>query len=380
MRPPLRVWIWTAATVALALVAALLWRGSDAAATDSTTAPPADVPAGTPAGGVSAAWSVEGGPVPRKVVEGGRVVVGSEHGVRAHDPVTGGEAWHYLRANALLCDLTAVDGVVVAVFRTEDRCDEAVALDAATGVRAWTRNVNFRPDMTLQSAPGVALAAAPTGVVTLDPRGNNIRWRYAAPAGCRLDGADVGAAGVAVLQRCGGSPARQLRLLDGQQGSPRWTRDVAVPDVGGVSLGPVDQAVTVVAGDRLEVFAGSDGAPLNALPLPAEDPGAPVLHTTVGSTALVWTRGTVWALDRPTGSLLWQVPARGVPSAPADKTAQPGGTPVVVPEADGLALRDARTGAELGRLAAPDLPSGGLATVLGPVVVYRLPGEVRGYR
>ena len=42
-RPPLRVWIWTAATVALVVVAALLWRGSDAAATESTTAAPAGV-------------------------------------------------------------------------------------------------------------------------------------------------------------------------------------------------------------------------------------------------------------------------------------------------------------------------------------------------
>src|SRR5688500_13395629 len=99
-RPPLRVWVWTAATVALVVIAALLWRGSDAAATESTTAAPADVPSGTPAGAVSEAWSAGGGPLPEDVVEGGRVVVGSAHGVHALDVVTGDEAWHYTRSNA----------------------------------------------------------------------------------------------------------------------------------------------------------------------------------------------------------------------------------------------------------------------------------------
>ena len=137
------MWVWTAATLALVVVAALLWRGSDAAATESTTAAPAGVPTGTPAGAVSEAWSADGDPLPESVVESGRVLVGSAHGVRALDPATGEEAWHYTRANARLCGLTATNGVAVAVFRTADRCDEAVALDAGTGVRAWTRNVEL---------------------------------------------------------------------------------------------------------------------------------------------------------------------------------------------------------------------------------------------
>src|SRR5690242_10536000 len=139
--PPLRVWVWTAATVALVVVAALLWRGSDAAATESTTSAPADVPSGTPAGAVSAAWSAAGDPAPERVVESGRVILGSPHGVRALDVATGAEAWHYTRSNARLCGVTVTDGVAVAVFRTANRCDEGVALDAGTGVRRWTRNM-----------------------------------------------------------------------------------------------------------------------------------------------------------------------------------------------------------------------------------------------
>ena len=64
VRPPLRVWVWIAATLVVVVAAALLWRGSDAADTESTTAAPADVPAGAPAGNLSPAWSADGGTVP----------------------------------------------------------------------------------------------------------------------------------------------------------------------------------------------------------------------------------------------------------------------------------------------------------------------------
>jgi len=89
-RPQWRVWVWTAATVALVLVAVVLWRSSDAAATSSRTASPGAVPAGTPAGEVSQAWSVRGA-APVTAVAAHRVLVGSAHGVRALDPVTAAE-------------------------------------------------------------------------------------------------------------------------------------------------------------------------------------------------------------------------------------------------------------------------------------------------
>ena len=182
VRPPLRVIVWAAATVALLVVATLLWRGSDAAATESTTAPPADVPTGTPAADVSAAWSADAALPAGTVVQSGRVLVGSRHGVRALDPVTGEEVWHYTRSNARMCGLTVTNGVAVAVFATADRCDEAVGLNAGTGVRAWTRNILLRGDATLSSTDRIVLASSPTGIVTLDPTGDNIRWRSEAPA------------------------------------------------------------------------------------------------------------------------------------------------------------------------------------------------------
>jgi outer membrane protein assembly factor BamB len=368
-RPPLRVWVWIAATLALVVVAALLWRGSDAAATESTTAAPADVPPGTPAGAVSETWSVSGNPLPEDVVEAGRVLVGSAHGVRALDVDTGEEAWHYTRSNARLCDVTVTNGVAVAVFRTENRCDEAVALNAGTGVRVWTRSIRLRSDAQLDSTDRIVLATSPTGLVTLDPTGNNIRWRYAPPAGCRIVGAEAGSAGVAVLQRCSPSVV-QLRLLDGFEGSAHWTRDLAVPDGSDVRLLGADALLGVLLGDEVQALTAADGAVLQRLSVAAGDQ---VQLRTTATRSMVRVGGTLTALDGTSGAVVWTAPAVGVPTAESATT-------VLVPDAGGFAHRDSATGAELARSAVTDLPPGGVASAVGSTVVYRLPDRVLGYR
>jgi len=373
--PPLRVWVWTAATVALVVVAALLWRGSDAAATESTTAAPADVPTGTPAGAVSEAWTTDGGPLPESVVESGRVIVGGPHGLRALDPLTGDEAWHYTRSNARLCGLTATNGVAVAVFATENRCDEAVALNAGTGVRAWTRSILLRGDAQLDSTDRIVLATSPTGLVTLDPTGNNIRWRYAAPDGCRITDSDVGSSGVAVLQQCG--DAVQLRLLDGFTGDGHWTRDLPAADVAEIRLLGADRLLGVLVGDEVQALSADDGALRQRLPADAD-----AQQLSFGAVALFRTGDALSALDATSGALLWEAPAVGLPSAPVIDKEQDAATPglLLVPDEDGFAHRDPPTGEELDRSAVDGLQPGGVAEGVGPVVVYRLADQVLGYR
>lgn len=382
--PPPRVWAWTAAALALALVAVLIWRTSSVAATDSTTAPAPRVPDGAPAAELTQAWSLEADlALPRRVVEDGRVVVPGARGLTATDAVTGEEAWHYRRADARLCGLTAVDGLVVAVFRTGDRCDEALALDAATGVRQWTRNLSLRGDATIAGAQQVVLASSTTGVVVIDPVGDNVRWRVSADEGCTLAGTDVGSAGVALLQRCADPAVLQLRLYDPFSGEQRWARDVAVPEGAAARLVGVDRLVDVVAGDTLLVHRPDDGALLQQLPLPPADgdPATePLLQTGTGDLALVWARGTVWALEQGTGAPRWQLPAVGLPAGGETDGAEPDASALWVPEAGGFVLRDRVTGAEAGRAAVDGgLAPGGRTSVVGPVLVYRLPDRVLGY-
>jgi len=378
-RPPLRIWLWTAATLVVAAVAVLLWRTSDAAATSSTTATAATVPDGEPAAELSPTWSSATGPAPRRVVESGRVLVTDEHGLAMVDAATGEEAWHYRRSNATLCDATAVDGVVIAVFRTTSRCNEATAFTASTGVRAWTRNVRYRTDVDLASTDQILLASSPTGVVTLDPTGNNTRWRYAPPEDCRLVDSDVGSSGVVVLQRCPDGAALQVKLLDGFGGDVVWTRDV---DTGGdtARLAGVDRLVDVVIGDRLQVLSPVDGALLTELVLPAAGDARtePLQQAGMGDVALLWVRGTVYALDQTTGLPRWEVPALGLPSVSGDAGA---GATVTVPEDGAFVQRSLADGTEVARSTTPDdVPAGGRTSLLGPVVVYATADEVLAFR
>lgn len=377
--PPTRVWAWTAATLVVAAVVVLSWRTSDVAATSRTTAAPATVPDGTPAAELAAAWSAATGPsAPRRAVESGRVLVTDEHGVAMLDAATGEEAWHYRRANATLCDATAVDGVVVVAFRTTGRCNELTGLDAATGARDWYRNVRFRTDVDLSSTEQILLASSPTGVVTIDPTGNNTRWRYAPPDGCRIAGSDVGSSGVVVLQRCGASATVQARLLDGFAGDVLWTRDL---EAGGddARLAGSDRLVDVVIGDRVHVLSPVDGTLLTELALPdlptGQDPSdEPLQQVGVGDTALLWARGRLLALDRSTGQPRWQVPALGLPATGDDGV-------VTVPEEGAFVQRDLADGTELRRWSTADVvPAGGRASLIGPVVVYTTDSRLLGHR
>jgi outer membrane protein assembly factor BamB len=378
------VWVWVAATLALVLVAAVLWRNSDAAATESTTAPVAGVPDGPPDAVLSAAWTAEGAPLPPALVQSGRVLVGVQHGVRALDAVTGEEAWHYTRSNARLCDLTAVDGRAVAVFATAGRCDEAVALDAGTGVRQWTRNLSLRPDIALTSAPGVVLATAPTGVVAVDPGSDTLRWRADASAGCRIENGQVGSSAVVLLESCGGTP--RLRGLDRGTGDPLWSREVPAPEGGGpVQLAGVGRLVAATAGGELLLFRGDSGAPLPTVALPELDPpadtDAPPAAAEGSNALVVWARGATLALDAADGRLLWSVRSQGLPAVAAGKLLDAVDPPVLVPEEGAVVARDVRTGVEIRRMTVDaGIPAGGRAATVGPVVVYRLADRVLGYR
>jgi outer membrane protein assembly factor BamB len=372
--PPLRIWVWTAVTLVVAVVALLLWRTSDAAATSSTTAVAVpDVPAAEPAGDLTEAWSATVAPDADRVAQSGRVLVTDGHGVAMVDPATGEEAWHYRRSDVTLCDATAVDGNVVAVFRGTGRCDEAVALVAATGVRDWYRNVPFGPEVELTSTGRIVLASSSTGLDTIDPTGNTLRWHHDPAADCQVVGSTVGSAGVAVLQRCAG--ALQVQLLDGFSGDVIWTRDV---DTGAdtARLAGAEGLVDVVVGDRVLVLSPADGTTLTQLPLPSGgDPlGEPLLQTATADATLLWARGTLVALDRTSGLPRWQLPALGLPAVGAD------GTVLTVPEDGALVQRGAVDGTERSRAGVDALPAGGRTALVGPVVVYGTADEVRAYR
>lgn len=375
-RPPVRAWVWTAVALVVAVVAVLGWRSSDAAATSSTTSSAPATATGAPGAQLAPAWSApqQAPGVDGDVVVSGRVLTTDRDGVALVDPATGDEAWHYTRSNARLCGATAVDQLVVVLFSTGGRCNELTALRADTGERLWYRSVGFRADATLTSTDRIVLAVSPTGLATVDPSGNNIRWHHAAPAGCRITDARAGSTGVVALQQCDGQ--QQVVLLDGFAGTQTWLRDLGTDRA---RLVGADGAVDVVVGDALQTLSTADGSTLASTALPAgSDDDAPPLQTTADGTVLVWARGTALALDPSGGAVRWSVAATGLPATADAKGTAPA---VLVPEGDALVLRDLTTGAQTGRstLEVP-LPTGARTEVVGDVVVASTPDLVTAHR
>jgi outer membrane protein assembly factor BamB len=182
-----------------------------------------------------------------------------------------------------------------------------------------------------------------------------------------------------VVQSCRGAATPQVRLFDGFDGTAHWSRDLPVYDVDSVELLGADGLLTVRVDGEVRLLSPTDGAVLGTLPVPAGTDD--VQARSADSVLLVRGGGTLTAVDAATGAVRWQAPATGLPAAPT-AAGKDDRTPAVllVPDEGGFAHRDPATGAELTRSDAADVPAGGLASAIGPVVVLRLPDRVLAYR
>jgi hypothetical protein len=175
-----------------------------------------------------------------------------------------------------------------------------------------------------------------------------------------------------------------VTLFDGFGGNAIWSRDVDT-DGDTARLAGADRLVDVVVGDRVQVLSPTDGSLLTELPLPAlpagqDAGGEPLQQAGVGDVALLWARGTLYALDEATGLQRWSVPALGLPtvSAPEESGVD---TTVTVPEDGAFVQRSLADGLEVGRSRTDDpVPVGGRTFEIGPVYVYATAEEVLGYR
>lgn len=374
-RPSRWVLLWVVATVVGAVVLSVLWFGSDYANTSlrSTTTEPDQPADGTPPATVSSAWTSTTGPADPEPVEDATVVVGAAHGLRGLNPEDGAERWHYTRSTALLCGWTAADGVVVAVFRTDAGCDEALALDAGTGQRQWYRNVSLAADITLASTNQLTVASRPTGVTVFGTTDNGLRWRYRPPADCLISDTRPGDVGVAVTLDC--QSAARLVLLDGFSGKERWTANLPV---GPARLLTADGVVGVLAlalTGSLQVF-DREGVSLVALreSTLVVDDGAQPSALLIGDSLTVFTGSTLLAVNTQTDGIDWLVPALTAPA--------PLGPGVLVFDGTDFVQHDAATGAPLRRItvAGPSPPTGGELTLVGSSIVASTLDEVAVYR
>lgn len=355
-RPSWPALVWVGALL-LALTGGLVLADrSQAGNTDVLTASALPVaPSGALPDQVAQLWSTGDTVDDQRIVAAHTVIVSSARGVRGLDPITGVERWHYLRSTATMCDLTVLEDVVVVIFRTTGRCNEAVALEAGSGVRRWYRNVGFSDRLSLLGAGTAAVAVTPGGIAVLDAVGDSIRWRYNPPQGCDLSSLAVGTSGVVALESCetGTTWLAQFELYSGDQ---QWR---VAPPAGDVTIVGADGVVSLVAGQQLLLLDPRNGSTLSAMPTTAE-PGEvgsanPMFTGEFGARAvpLVYLDGTLLAIEPANGAVLWSVAADGLPGSNE--------LGLVVAEDGAFVTRDPLSGTELSRTvvsADPDSGSG----------------------
>ncbi|MDQ4038350.1 MAG: PQQ-like beta-propeller repeat protein [Actinomycetota bacterium] len=348
---------WPALTwfgvLVLALVAgAVLAANSDVNNTDVRTASALPSESPTPLGEqLRALWSSDDAVDDQRVVAGNTVITATGRGVRGLDARTGAERWHYLRSNATMCDFTVLADVVVAIFRTSGRCNEAVALEADSGVRRWYRNVDFSEQLSLLGSGTAALAATPGGIAVLDAVGNSLRWRYNPPEGCELSSIGIGSSGVVVLERCetGTTWLAEFELDSGEQ---QWR---VPPPPGDITVLGADGIVSLLVGQQLMILSARTGETLSTVVTDAEsdESAAAAFASQPGGRGipLVYVSGRVFAFDPSTGEQLWSVAATGPPAA--------GDAGLVVPEPGAFVVRNPLTGQEISRsMVSGDIPEG----------------------
>jgi outer membrane protein assembly factor BamB len=239
----------------------------------------------------------------------GRVYAAAlEGGVRAFDLQTGAVAWHAPSEFRLSGGPGVGDGLVV----VGGLDGEVVALDAATGAQRWTAEVPNEVIAAPAIGQGVVLVRSNDGRVTaFDAATGERRWFWTSDLPLltvRGYGEVVLAPNLAFVGTDGG----ELVALALQDGRELWRLPVAqqegrteldrMADIdGGVLLDATTLYASSYKGRTLAVD-GPTGQPLWA----SEQGGAGRVGNGPNVVVVSDAKGTVWALDKATGSAMWQ--------------------------------------------------------------------------
>ncbi|MET8779672.1 PQQ-binding-like beta-propeller repeat protein [Nocardia sp. NPDC004654] len=391
-----------AIAVLVAVAGLVVWARGDAtgtesvtAATPATTPPTADkIPAN-----LRELWHAPDDASARALASGGAVITGSGGTVTGRDPATGAELWRY-RRDMPLCGVEAQFGMVIAVYRDQRGCSQATLLAGDTGERRTARSSYMDPSVRLSVDGTYVLAYGERRLeMWRSDLVRTLEYGYVdAPVnvktqprkGCTLLSAGSSSSRLAVLERCPDDPAPRLTVLNPAP------KDNTVPEEYGshVLSGPGTDVpgarVIAVSDSRIVLYlpggtvsgAGESTPPRLGVydstgnPVVAHQLSAPLAEnattTRIGSAYLVFTGNSVIALNASTFDPLWAAPsALGSPAMMAGR--------LLLPVADGLAVLDPTSGAEVGRVPfqRPGYTGGPISlAVVGNIVLEHRDGEL----
>ncbi|MBF6174664.1 Rv3212 family protein [Nocardia blacklockiae] len=356
-----------AIVVVLAIAAVVVWVRSDARSTVSQTAVQA-VAVPTTATALPQTlrelWHQPDAATGRALASSGLAITGDGGTVTGRDPRTGEQVWKYQR-DLPLCGVESQFGTVVATFLDQRGCSQTALLSADTGARRTARSsyMDRRVKLSVDGTYTLALGSdrlemwrsdlvrtleygyvdAPVNVRT-QPRKN-----------CTLLSGGSSTTRLAVLERCPDEAADRLTVLNPapkdnsvpeEYGSHVLTEPGAVSDQARVIAVSDTRIAVYLPGTATEApeFAIYDQA---ATPVAAHRLSAPLTGdlaaTRVGSAYLVFTGNSVIALNATTFDPIWTASdALGTPALMAGQ--------LLMPVADGLAVVDPASGAQVGRI------------------------------
>ncbi|WP_214364360.1 hypothetical protein [Pseudonocardia sp. H11422] len=317
--------------IALVATAALYWRQSAAANTESVTADPGAAVAIAPAapsavpGGFTEAWRAPSAATSVPVVAGPGVVTGDGSAVVGRDAESGRPRWSYTR-DLPLCTVGEGFGRALALYRDDDYCSQLTTLDATTGERAAQRNPDARPGTRLLTN-GTLVATTGTDylevfrsdlVKTLEY--GEIRAPEQAGrqprTGCTYGSFAMTTGRLAVLEGCPTDSTDRLTVLKpdgaGDASEPQEQFSVPLPTSGAQLLALSAERALVALPDppRLQI-RDSAGSQVSLIPLDVPDadlatPPGGVPHTaTDGRRIYWWTGSRTVAVDRTDLAPLW---------------------------------------------------------------------------
>ncbi len=283
----------------------------------------------TPSANISQLWSVSAGKGEERLglqqkpaIADGRVYAAAvEGGVRAFDLQNGQSVWNYPSELRLSGGPGAGDGLVVVGSLDGD----VIALDAATGAEKWKAKVGNEIIAAPAVGNGMVFVRSNDGRVTAFDAGTGERRWFAShemPAlTVRGSAAPTLGPGYVFIGNDDGS----VIALSMTDGSRLWDIPVAQPEgrselerISDVDGSPILADATLYASSYKKQTMAID-AP-SGRPLWVKDSGG-AGGVGLGTDRLVVSdsAGTVWGLDRATGSALWSQPilARRSLTAPA---------------------------------------------------------------
>lgn len=270
----------------------------------------------SPSANVSQLWSASLGKgeqqlgiAQRPAIADGKVYAAAvEGGVSAFDLRSGQSLWRYASELQLTGGPGAGDGLVVVGSLEGD----VIALDAATGEEKWKAKVANEVLVAPAVGGGMVFVHSNDGRITaLDAASGERRWFHSADVPAltvRGSGAITVGPGIIFV----GNDNGNLTALAMADGAVAWTSPVAQPD-GRSELERMADVDGPAVLDNTTLFATSyknhtvaiDG-PSGQLMWDRENGGPRGLGVSNSAVVVTDRDGKVWALDKNTGSSLWQ--------------------------------------------------------------------------